>query len=67
MLHHRFNSTCLLDAHYNPRTEVANVRFRNSNRVYQWRINRACFFEWIASESAGAYFNNFIRGRVEYC
>ena len=59
-----FNSSALQQGQYNREQELLILTFRG-NRNYAYNgVNQAVWDELIRAESAGAYYNNFIRGQV---
>ena len=59
-----FNSSALQQGQYNREQELLILTFRG-NRNYAYNgVNQAVWEELIRAESAGTYYNNFIRGQV---
>lgn len=55
-----FNSSFLKVANYNEVTNEMVVQFRNG-AIYAYNVVPAVWQELISAESAGTYFNNFIK------
>lgn len=58
---HRFQSSFLGHIEYDIENEVATITMR-SGATYLCEMVIESFFDFIRSESAGSYFNSFIRG-----
>ena len=56
---HVFQSSFLRTAQFDGNTNHCTVTLRNG-RQYTYELNRAIFNEFISSQSAGRYFNDFI-------
>ncbi len=60
---HYFQSSFLTAARYDRENQIATIWIRDNS--YQYRLHPNCWDEFIAAESAGAYFNNYISRLAE--
>jgi len=62
MIH--LNSTCISTVSFDPSTGNLDVTFRSSGRTYtHYRVPAALYHGLITASSAGAFYNENLRGR----